>query len=387
MPNSNQNTKINAAFYHSLGKVLTESTNLVGNEKYKSAHNVRSSEVWADPIQFAPTFASASSYSDDIIVRQVGTSSNPVYLYPLTNTNYQTWFIDIGTPSAAADGFVPSSSWVKPLISPTDVPNSSGAPSVGYELKMYRRDGTTAVSYGNTYYDVDYFSGLVRFDVGYTPIDSGNGLGFTFNKTAFESTPNGSKQAYVQSTVTGGPRVIAWQYVGQRLSNLSSGMSFSFVDSSTIAFTWSGNTYSAYVIDGSLTASQLNTGSNGGPTAGYVLSVDGNGLFAWVPQGVTAVGVTAQPVYQLGLTTSTGYGETGLTLSMTPVVYSRIQVFVNGQLQSLGNGITTLDCHFGTTVSAVSLSNLQAGDQFVWNDTNAGFQLSTRDKIDIIYEA
>ena len=51
MPNSIQNTKINAAFYHSLGKVLTESTNLVGNEKYKSAHNVRSSEVWMDSIQ------------------------------------------------------------------------------------------------------------------------------------------------------------------------------------------------------------------------------------------------------------------------------------------------------------------------------------------------
>lgn len=281
MPNSIQNTKINAAFYHSLGKVLTESTNLVGNEKYKSAHNVRSSEIWMEEVLYAPTFASASQYSDDIVVRQVGTTSNPVYLYPLTNTNYQTWFIDTGTPTAAADGFVPSEDWVKSLINPSDVPNTSGAPSFGYELLMYRKDGTTAISYGSAFYDVDYFSGLIRFDVGYTPIDSGNGLGFTFNKTAFESTANAAKQAYVQSTSTGGPRIIAWQYVGLRLNNYTMGASVSFADTATIGFTQSGVTYSAYIIQGSVTASLLNTGANGGATAGYVLSVDNSGNFAW----------------------------------------------------------------------------------------------------------
>jgi len=262
MPNSNSNSKLNAAFYHSLGKVLTESTNLVGNEKYKSAHNVRSNEVWMDAIPYAPTTASASQYSDNIIVRQVGSSSNALYLYPLTNTNYQTWFIDMGTPSVAADGFIPSSDWVKSLINPSDVPNSEGAPSFGYELLMYQRNGTTAISYGSAYYDVDYFSGLIRFDVSFTPTDSGNGLGFTFNKTTFESTPNGSKQAYIQSTSTGGPRVIAWQYVGQRLNNytFTGGGTVSFADSSTIGFTQSGVTYSAYVIPNSLTASSLNTG-------------------------------------------------------------------------------------------------------------------------------
>jgi hypothetical protein len=229
MPNSIQNSKINAAFYHSLGKVLTESSNLVGNEKYKSAHNVRSNEVWMDSISYAPTTASASQYGDGVIVRQVGSASaipdsigifsSPVYLYPLTNTNYQTWFIDTGTPTPAADGFVPSIDWVKSLINPSDVPDNSGAPSFGYQLLMYQKDGTTAISYGSAYYDVDYFSGLIRFDIGYTPTDSGNGLGFTFNKVNFEATPNISKQAYIQNTSTGGPRVIAWQYVGQRLNN------------------------------------------------------------------------------------------------------------------------------------------------------------------------
>ena len=188
MPNSIQNSKINAAFYHSLGKVLTESTFLVGNEKYKSAHNVRSNEVWMDSISYAPTSASASQYADGTIVKQIGTSSNPSYLYPLTNTNYQTWFIDTGTPQPAADGFIPSVDWVKSLINPSDVPNSAGAPSFGYELQMFRNDGTTSISYGSAFYDVDYFSGLIRFDVGFTPKDSGNGLGFVFNKSTFELT-------------------------------------------------------------------------------------------------------------------------------------------------------------------------------------------------------
>ena len=103
MPNSQQNSKINAAFYHSLGKVLTEASNLVGNEKYKSAHNVRSNEVWMDSISYAPTVASASQYGDGVIVRQVGSASSipdsigifssPVYLYPLTigQLTSRTW--------------------------------------------------------------------------------------------------------------------------------------------------------------------------------------------------------------------------------------------------------------------------------------------------------
>ena len=297
MPNSQQNSKINAAFYHSLGKVLTEASNLVGNEKYKSAHNVRSNEVWMDSISYAPTVASASQYGDGVIVRQVGSASSipdsigvfssPVYLYPLTNTNYQTWFIDTGTPTPAADGFVPSSDWVKSLINPSDVTDNSGAPSFGYQLLMYRNNGTTAISYGSAYYDVDYFSGLIRFDIGYTPTDGGNGLGFTFNKINFEATSNVSKQSYIQSASTGGPRVVAWQYVGQRLNNYTfnsgGGGTVSFGTSSTIGFTQSGVTYSAYILDGSLTASVLNTGTSGGATAGYFLSNTADGNFVWLP--------------------------------------------------------------------------------------------------------
>ena len=102
---------------------------------------------------------------------------------------------------------------------------------------------------------------------------------------------------------------------------------------------------------------------------------------------LSVIAGNAQPVYQVGLTTSVSTGETGITLSFTPNSYSRIQVFVNGQLQSLGDGVTSRDCHFGTTTSAISLSSLSSGDQLVWNASNAGFSLSATDMIDIVYEA
>lgn len=297
MSNQNTNLQRTAAFYHSLGKVQTEINNLVGNELYKSAHNVRSSEVWMDSIPYSPITASASQFSDGIVVRQIGSSSvapdnlnifsEPAYLYPLAQSNYQTWFIDSGTPSASVDGFVPSSEWVKPLINPSDVPNSSGAPSFGYELIMYNRNGTTQIAYGSAYYDVDYFAGLIRFDPGKTPIDTAlsSGLGFQFNQSAFESLAvnDATRKAYIQSSSTGGPRVVAWQYVGQRLSNysFSGGGSVSFDNSDTIGFTQSGPTYSFFINQGSITASLLNTGISGGATAGYFLSVDSSGNFVW----------------------------------------------------------------------------------------------------------
>jgi len=223
MPNSNSDLQRKAGFYHSLGKVITETNKFAGNELYKSAHNVRSGEVWMDSINYAPTFASASAYADGIIVTQVGVTGNPLYLYPLTDTNYQTWFIDSGTPSAAADGFIPSENWVKPLINPSDVPNSAGAPSFGYELLMYRPNGTTAIAYSSAYYEVDYFAGLIRFQEGATPKDASNGLGFQFNQTNFEAANNSAKKAYIQNTTTGGPRVISFQYTGDTLADTGGG--------------------------------------------------------------------------------------------------------------------------------------------------------------------
>jgi hypothetical protein len=76
-------------------------------------------------------------------------------------------------------------------------------------------------------------------------------------------------------------------------------------------------------------------------------------------------------------------------LSQTPNDYSRIQVYVNGQLQRLGNGITTnVDCYISSTPSiSENLANISSGQQLYWNGSFANFDLSTTDIIEIIYES
>ena len=236
-------TPITGAFFHWLGKVNTVDGRNAGSEPYKSSHNVRSNEVWMDDIPFAKTFASASVYSDQYpnIIRKVGTVSSvdgtgpnligsPGYLYPLNGTLYQSWFLDTGTPSLEPYGqFLPSNEWVKPIINISDVPDSTGGPSVGYAVKLYtpNSNGTfNFKSYDNAGYDIDTFSGIFRFNVTKTPVDDNNGLGYKMDAVAFKAIADTGNQInainYIKS-VNGGPRVIAFQYVGQRLDTFSAG--------------------------------------------------------------------------------------------------------------------------------------------------------------------
>jgi hypothetical protein len=53
----------------------------------------------------------------------------------------------------------------------------------------------------------------------------------------------------------------------------------------------------------------------------------------------------------------------------------------------LGDNNIVQDCYFGTSGTAKALSALTSGDQLYWNGNNAGFDLATSDKIDIVYEA
>jgi hypothetical protein len=71
-------------------------------------------------------------------------------------------------------------------------------------------------------------------------------------------------------------------------ANFAGGITPSFVDSDTIQFTQSnqpGLVVSADVIDGSLTASKLNTNGQGA-TGGYILSVNTDGTFVWIEESV-----------------------------------------------------------------------------------------------------
>ena len=129
-------------------------------------------------------------------------------------------------------------------------------------------------------------------------------------------------------------------------------------------------------IDGGLTFSS--TGD-----AGTIEVVVDNSTIQVVNGALAVVAGTSQPVYQ-SATSSVATGNTGIALSDTPNDYSRVEVYVNGQLQDLTEN-TTGDCYFGQ--AGTILSSLTSGDSLFWNSANAGFELSATDVVKVHYQA
>lgn len=111
--------------------------------------------------------------------------------------------------------------------------------------------------------------------------------------------------------------------------------------------------------------------------------------------------INLQPAYnQRNLTPSATIDgadgqNTGISISNTPSQFSMVNVYVNGSLQYLGDGVTSsgVDCYFssdgGTT--AKNIINISSSDVLYWNGNfdnsiGSGFSLSTTDRIDIIYQ-
>jgi len=172
---------------------------------------------------------------------------------------------------------------------------------------------------------------------------------------------------------------------------LNTGLTTSFNDSETIDFTQEntimGLSVSAIVKDGSLTASKLDTGTNGGATAGYILSVDNAGKFNWLDPSQTSGTLTSSDKnFQMAFTTNGDGQFTGLTISQTPLPGGYVGVFVNGQEFEVGYGTTTsVPCYFSDDGGVTSKINVQSGDALYWNGNFVGTDLYSTWRISLYY--
>ena len=106
---------------------------------------------------------------------------------------------------------------------------------------------------------------------------------------------------------------------------------------------------------------------------------------------VDILGINGTPVYQYGTPSVTvgNNSTTGLAITSTPDQYSRIQVFINGQLQKLGDGtFSNVDCYFSNDggLSALVLGSVSSGNTLYWNGLTARFELDNNDEVVIVYE-
>ena len=83
------------------------------------------------------------------------------------------------------------------------------------------------------------------------------------------------------------------------------------------------------------------------------------------------------------------YSSTGITIDYTPFSDSAVDVLVNGLGLSEANGDRdSAAVYFSNDggLTAKTIANIEAGDELYWNADIAGFEITSDDTIDIIYE-
>jgi hypothetical protein len=165
------------AYFHALSKSMTIDNQQITEPKYKSAHNVKVSELWGTDILPCYTYNDAVAQS---LVNSGITLHNQVILTKVPDSNGQSWY------------FNDSGRFVKPWIGPQDVPFPlTNLPSDGFNVILYRGDDATKGVPGSVInstigaWSPEYYAGIIHFGLGNTPHDLGWG---TIKATFFEYT-------------------------------------------------------------------------------------------------------------------------------------------------------------------------------------------------------
>lgn len=148
-------------YFHGLSKTPTEENQNVYESQYKSSHTVRLNEVWADEVAWAADIIAADA---EAIANPAVTKYTLNILTEIPGSNGQSWYLN------------DSGLFVRPFISPVDVPHTvTNLPSHGYQLLLYRNDETLITPTEGSW-NVDYYAGIIKFAEGYTPFDLGWGV-------------------------------------------------------------------------------------------------------------------------------------------------------------------------------------------------------------------
>ena len=171
----------NRNYFHTFSKVGVQEDMYVFQAKVKGGHTVSTGDVRAqnDKLPVASTYAAlkalyeANANGQKSVMKLYQNVALTKIADSNVNNKHQAWQVidtDTGAP-------------VRDFIAPTDVLDSDGNPSNGYNCRMFQGNGTEiAGTDGNWVFD--YYSGLVVFQKGKQPESMGWG-NVTFSAFAY----------------------------------------------------------------------------------------------------------------------------------------------------------------------------------------------------------
>jgi hypothetical protein len=121
--------------------------------------------------------------------------------------------------------------------------------------------------------------------------------------------------------------------------------------------------------------------------------LDAHGGSNFVVQGGGSSGTNGVLTYfdkglHIAQPTSGDNSPTGINITYNPYSDSYIIVEVNGISVELGNGTKDKDVYFSANggSSAIEIKEIRSGDELIWNGLVTGYDLTTDDEINLIYE-
>lgn len=161
MATPSQSFQIRKSYGHNFSRVVTHNLQATYESTIKNGHRILADDVWIDAVDFCADETTADLFCDThpTILKK----HTKVELEAVSGTNNQSY------------RYVSAGVWINNWIAPVDVVNSAGLSSQGFAARLFDAHDVP-ISLTEGVYVINYFTGMIEFDVGYTPIDRGYAL-------------------------------------------------------------------------------------------------------------------------------------------------------------------------------------------------------------------